>query len=96
MKIKDPLPATPTSLSNPLSYDYVMHNKFGRTVIVNLPKPAAKTIEQSVGVLPNTGPSSSLLLLSLMVSVVAYFYYRNKLLTKELRIIQHEFQTGGM
>lgn len=96
VKIKDPIPATPISLSDPLSFDYEMHNKYGRTVVVKLPKPASKTVEQTVNVLPNTGPTSTLLISSFIVAVIAYFYYRNKLLAKELRIIQREFQTGGM
>jgi uncharacterized repeat protein (TIGR01451 family) len=94
--VKNPLPATPISLSDPLSFDYEMHNKYGRTVVVKLPKPVSKTVEQTVTVLPNTGPTSTLLISALFVSVIAYFYYRNKLLAKELRIIQREFQTGGM
>ena len=96
VKVKDPLPATPISLSNPLSYDYEMHNKFGRTVVVKLNKPGSKAIEQTASMLPNTGPGSTLLMSTLIVVVVAYFYYRNKLLSKELGIIQKEFQAGGL
>jgi uncharacterized repeat protein (TIGR01451 family) len=94
VKVMNPLPATPVSLSNPLSYDFSMHNKYGRTVIVNLNKPASKAIEESVSTLPNTGPSSSFMSLLVLVVVVGYFYYRNRLLTKELNIIQKEFQSG--
>lgn len=96
VEVKNPLPATPTSLSAPLSFDHEMHNKYGRTVIVKLPKPTSKIVEQTTGTLPNTGPTATLLLNFFVVSVVAYFYYRNKLLSKELRIIQNEFQTGGL
>jgi uncharacterized repeat protein (TIGR01451 family) len=96
VKIKNPLPATPISLSDPLSFDYEMHNKYGRTVVVKLPKPVSKTVEQTVSILPNTGPTSTLLVSAFIVAVIAYFYYRNRLLAKELRIIQREFQTGGM
>lgn len=96
VQVKNPLPATPISLSDPLSFDYEIHNKYGKTVVVKLPKPVSKTVEQTVSVLPNTGPTATTLIGSLIVAVVAYFYYRNKLLAKELRIIQREFQTGGM
>ena len=73
-----------------------MHNKFGRTVVVKLNKPGSKAIEQTASMLPNTGPGSTLLMSTLIVVVVAYFYYRNKLLSKELGIIQKEFQAGGL
>lgn len=96
VKIKDPLPATPISLSDPLSFDYEMHNKYGRTVVVKLDRPASKVVEQTASALPNTGPGSTLIITTLIVVVVAYFYYRNKLLAKELLIIQREFQTGGL
>ena len=96
VKVKDPLPATPVSISNPLSYDFEMHNKYGRLVIVKLPKPASKAIEQTVSQLPNTGPSTTVMIGVFLVVIVAYFYYRNRLIAKELSIIQKEFQTGGM
>jgi uncharacterized repeat protein (TIGR01451 family) len=96
VQVKNPLPATPISESNPLSYDYEMHNKYGRLVVVKLPKPASKSIEQTVSTLPNTGPSSTIMATIFLVMVVSYFYYRNRLMVKELRIIQREFQTGGM
>jgi hypothetical protein len=73
-----------------------MHNKYGRTVVVKLDRPASKVVEQTASALPNTGPGSTLIISTLIVIVVAYFYYRNKLLAKELLIIQREFQTGGL
>lgn len=96
VKVKDPLPATPVSSSDPLSFDFEMHNTYGRTVVVKLNKPASKVVEQTVNSLPNTGPGTTLLASTVIVIVVAYFYYRNKLLSKELLIIQREFQTGGL
>lgn len=96
VQVKNPLPATPISLSDPLSFDFEMHNTYGRTVVVKLNKPASKVAEQTANTLPNTGPGTTLLVSTLIVIVVAYFYYRNKLLAKELLIIQREFQTGGL
>lgn len=96
VKVKDPIPATPVSLSNPLSYDYVLHNKYGRDVNVKLDKPASKVIEQAATTLPNTGPSSSMFVSVLVAMVIGYFFYRSRLMAKELELIHHEYSTGGM
>jgi uncharacterized repeat protein (TIGR01451 family) len=94
--IKDPIPATPVSFSNPLSYDYVLHNKYGRDVNVKLDKPASKVVEQTVTTLPNTGPSSSMFVTVAITVVIGYFFYRSRLMSQELEIIHHEYSTGGM
>ncbi len=94
--VKNPIPATPISQSNPLSYDYVLHNKYGRDVNVKLDKPASKIVEQAATTLPNTGPSSSMFISVVVVMIVGYFFYRNRLMAKELEIIHHEYSTGGM
>lgn len=94
--VKNPIPATPTSVSNPVSFDYVMHNKYGRDVVVNLDKPANKIIEQTATSLPETGPGTSMIITTIGVMIVAYFFYRSRLLAKELEIVHHEFSAGGI
>lgn len=94
--IKNPIPATPTSASNPLSFDYVLYNTYGRTVTVKLDKPANKIIEQAVATLPSSGPGTGLLTGGVLLLVVGYFFYRSRLLTKELELVHHEFSTGGL
>jgi uncharacterized repeat protein (TIGR01451 family) len=94
--IKNPIPATPTSVSNPLSFDYVMHNKYGRDVSINLDKPANKIIEQTATSLPETGPGTGMFVTAIVVMVVGYFFYRSRLLTKELELVHHEYSAGGL
>jgi len=96
VKVKNPIPATPISSSNPLSFDYSMRNKYGREVVVNLNKPASKTVEQSTAYLPNTGPGTGLMISVFATTLVAYFYYRSKLMSRELEVIRYEFSTGGL
>lgn len=96
VKVKDPIPATPISSSNPLSFDYSMRNKYGREVVVNLNKPVSKTVEQSTAYLPNTGPGTGLMISVIATTLVAYFYYRSKLMGRELEVIRYEFSTGGL
>lgn len=96
VQIKNPLPTTPASTSDPLSFDFNMQNIYGRSVIVHLNKPPTKIVEQTVQVLPNTGPGSSLTLCTIAVIVVGYFFYRNKLLAKELEIVKDEYASGSI
>lgn len=94
--VKNPIPATPTSVSNPLSFDYVLHNKYGRSVNVNLEKPVNKVIEQTATSLPETGPGTSMFITSLAIVIIGYFFYRSRLLAHELEIVHQEFSAGGM
>lgn len=96
VQVKDPLPATPTSSSDPLSFDFNMQNKYGRLTVIHLKKPVTKIVEQSVKELPNTGPGSSLTICLVAVIIVGYFFYRSRLLTRELAVVQHSFSAGGL
>lgn len=94
--VKNPIPATPISASNPLSFDYAMHNKYGRDVVVNLDKPVSKVIEQTATTLPNTGPGTTMFISALVVMIIGFFFYRSRLLSSELEVIQREYSAGGM
>lgn len=94
--VKNPLPATPTSASNPLSYDYIMHNVYGRDVFIKLNKPASKQVEQKVTVLPNTGPGTTMIVSALATMVVAFFLYRSRLMYKEMGIVKKDYVAGGL
>jgi uncharacterized repeat protein (TIGR01451 family) len=96
VKVKNPLPSTPISASDPLSYDFVIQNIYGRTINVKLDKPATKVIEQTLNTLPNTGPGTSMLITSFAAIIIGYFFYRNKLLSKELEMIHQEYSAGGI
>jgi len=94
--VKDPLPSTPTSASDPLSFDFVMQNIYGRTITVKLDKPASKIIEQGAQTLPNTGPGTTMIIMAIFASIIGYFYYRSRLLSKELEIVHQDFSSGGI
>lgn len=96
VRITNPLPATPTSRSNPLSYDSAITATYGNTIIYPLEKPLPKHIEQFNQTLP-TGSSlyASAAIVLLAVSTL-FFYVRSRLLAKELSIIERSFKTGGL
>lgn len=94
--IKNPIPATPISASNPLSYDYILHNKYGRDINVKLDKPANKIIEQTATALPETGPGASMFMTAGLAVIIGFFFYRSRLLSRELEIVHQEFSAGGL
>lgn len=96
VRVKNPLPATPISASNPLSFDFVMTNKYGREVSVKLDKPASKNVEIATTSLPNTGPGMGMTISVISTMVVAFFFYRSRLMGRELEVVRYEFSTGGL
>lgn len=96
--VKNPLPQTPKSASDPSSYDLTMTNVFyGVTVNIHLPGGPGKTTEQVVTTLPSTGPGSSAIIAFALTSIVGYFFARSRLISKELDIIRTDFaQSGGV
>jgi uncharacterized repeat protein (TIGR01451 family) len=95
IKIKGVLPNTPASTSDPLSYDFKLINVYGNKVQINLPKTPVKTIEQTVKMLPSTGFGANAAITAIMISVATYFYYRSRLMSKELSLVRSEFGYSG-
>ncbi len=94
VKVKSPIPSTPPSLSDPLSFDYKLRNIYGNEVIVSLDKPIAGATYQTVTSLPNTGPGSTILISFFGVMIIGYFYARSRLLSKEVAIVRSELNAG--
>ena len=93
--VKSPIPSTPASLSDPLSFDYKMNNLFGNSVTVDVSKPTPAKIQQNVSALPQTGGESALIFTFIGVLIIAFFYSRTKLLSKEIDVIRYEYSRGG-
>lgn len=97
IKIKDPIPSTPASISDPAHYDMVMTNVYGNTVNIKLPPTIIKTAEVVTRTMPNTGPGTALIIGTLCTMFVGYLYARSRLLAKELDIVRADFgSTGGI
>lgn len=96
VQIKDPVPQTPVSTSDPSSYDLVMTNVFyGSSVRIELPESVVKETEQIVQTLPETGPGSSVLVAFVITTTAAYFYSRSRMLAKEINIVRKEYGASG-
>lgn len=95
VEVKDHIPATPTSVGNPESYDCRMGNVFGgASVVVKVQCPNAKVVENTVESLPETGTGTNILFSTALLLVVVYFYMRSRQMNKEVRLIKKEFNSG--
>jgi hypothetical protein len=96
VKIKNPIPQTPISTSNPGTYDMTLTNVYGNAINIKLPPTIIKTTEQiTTKVLPNTGPGTSLIMGFGLTTVIAYFFARSKLYATELDLVREEFSISG-
>ncbi|MDZ7744334.1 MAG: NBR1-Ig-like domain-containing protein [Candidatus Saccharibacteria bacterium] len=96
VRIKDPIPQTPVSVSDPNSYDLVMTNVFhGVTINIRLPGGVVKTTEQVATTLPNTGPGTNLAVAFGITVIVSYFFARTRLMSKEVAIVRTDYASSG-
>lgn len=95
VKIKNPIPQTPVSSSDPGSFDMTLTNIYGNKVDIKLPPSVIKTTEHVAGQLPNTGPGETLAVGFLITSIAGYFFARSRLIAKETDLIRSEFASSG-
>lgn len=95
VRIKDPIPQTPSPHASPGSYDLVLTNVYGNTINIKLPGGVAKTTEQVVHTLPKTGPGESLVIGGGIVTTVGYFFARSRLMARELEFVKQEYASGN-
>lgn len=97
VKVKDPIPQTPTDPGDQAHFDLTMTNTYGNTIDIHLPGSITKTIETASTALPNTGPGTSLAIAGAIVIVAGYFFARARLLVDESVIAVHQSANhGGM
>lgn len=94
IKIKSTIPNTPASTSDPASNDLKLVNVYGDTVQINLPPSAIKTVENTVSSLPSTGMGTNIIISTVLLFAVSYFYFRSRLLVKELGLVKQQFNHG--
>jgi hypothetical protein len=95
VKIKDTIPATPQSVSNPESYNCRLVNDFsGHQTVIMVDCPAPKAVEQVVSELPKTGATENLIFAGVILAVVTYFYTRARQMKKEIRLVRKDLNAG--
>jgi uncharacterized repeat protein (TIGR01451 family) len=96
VRVKDPIPQTPVSASDPASFDLIMNNVyFGSTINIELPPSVAKSVELGTQTLVKTGPGTTLVVGFFAAAVVGYFLARVRLIGKELEIVRTDFTSAG-
>lgn len=96
IKVKSPIPATPSPISDRNKFDLVMTNVYGNAVNIRLPETVIKTTEVvTTQTLPKTGPAETVMMSTVMIMVISYFFARSRLLAKEMDMVQTEFVTSG-
>jgi uncharacterized repeat protein (TIGR01451 family) len=95
IKVKSNIPSTPASSSDIHSNDMRMVNVYGDTVIIKLPTTPIKTIERTITRLPNTGIGTNIVITTTLLMASTYFYFRSKLIVKELGLVKQQFNYGA-
>jgi hypothetical protein len=94
VRIKSPIPATPVGVSDKFSYDLRMDNVYGNDVHINLEAPLAKQVESASTSLPDTGGATSTLIVLLVSGLSLFFYFRNRQLITEIKLLRGTYQGG--
>lgn len=90
VKVKDPIPQTPVSTSDPSHFDMLITNVYGNSVNIKLPASVNKSVELASAQLPNTGPGTTLFIAASIMVLSGYFYSRAHLLARETDIALKE------
>lgn len=96
IKVLDEIPRTARGTSERASYDCIMTNTFGNTININVKCAAPKGLETVVEQLPSTGPGENMVFAGVVGSLVTFFYARSRQLTKEVRLIRKDFNSGTL
>jgi uncharacterized repeat protein (TIGR01451 family) len=87
VQVKDPVPTTAPSTSDPRSFDRQMDNVYGNKISIKVaPTPAAQVITL-VRSLPQTG-NTGLVGISLFTALSLYFFFRNRQLLHEVKLLR--------
>ncbi len=81
--VKNPVPQTLPSSSDPEYFDHIMTNIYGNTININLPQSPITVVATATSSLPNTGPGNSLIFAAIIVVIAGYFLARSRLLILE-------------
>jgi hypothetical protein len=92
--VKNPVPSTAVGESDKFAYDLRMDNVYGNAVSINIAPPPPKVIEAASENLPDTGSSTSTLIVLVVCCLTLYFYFRNRQLASEIKLLRGDFEGG--
>ena len=91
VSIKSPVPSTNSPSNVSTTFDCKISNDYGNEITIDVNCPIVKSIES----LPNTGPGSSVIMMSGITFIVAYFYFRSRLMSKEIDLVRNDYAAMG-
>ncbi|GAC1371413.1 MAG: hypothetical protein NVSMB39_5140 [Candidatus Saccharimonadales bacterium] len=94
VRIKNPIPDTPIGLSDKFSYDLRLDNVYGNTVRINIAPSIPKQIEIAAASLPGASAPVATTIVLLISLLTLYFYYRNRQLQTEVKLLRVEYEGG--
>lgn len=94
VKIKNPVPSTPVGSSDKNSFDLRLDNIYGNAVVIMVAPPVPKQIEAAARTLPATGAPFATLIVLTISSISLFFYFRNRQLLAEVKLLRGEYQGG--
>ena len=95
VRVKTPIPTTPTGVSDPSSYDLKIENIFfNNRVEILLEQPPVKRVEEVAQTLPQTGVGLATTSMAFFTSGMVFILLRNRLIKRELEIIAVTDQGG--
>lgn len=96
VKIKSPISDAAVSVSDSQTNDLRLDNTYGNNVTIKLPKSTPKKAEEVVTSLPNTGAGTNVTIAILFIGTASFFYFRNRLVSKELQMIKQEYSGDSL
>jgi uncharacterized repeat protein (TIGR01451 family) len=96
VRVKNPIPTTPTSTSDPTSYDFKINDVYGGDLVsTSLAVPTQDQVEVASKQLPETGAGTDSLIVLLLASAIVYFYFRNRQLITEIDMLRGDHYGKG-
>lgn len=90
------IPATGVGRSNPASYDCSLTLAFGNVTDTPVDCPPAKGIEGVFAQMPSAGIGPNVVFATVLLIIVVFFYLRTRQLKTEIRVLRHNFNSGGV
>lgn len=90
--VKSVIPSTNQPNATATDYDCKMQNGYGTETTIPVACAPVKEIEH----LPNTGPGTTAAISFTIATISGYFFMRNRLLSKEVKIVKRNYQNAGM
>lgn len=95
LKLKNSIPLTNSPYQGSTDYDCMLTNTYGNSVNIKVDCPLVKNLGQSIDKLPDTSPSSTIVISSTLALMSGYLAFRSRLLARELEFVRRSYSNSG-